>query len=192
MPEYVGILKTITGAINTQIEIQKDRASAAESTARQLLDQVAHAATELSDNATRDAISGATQAERLRIGRGLIVTALFLGIALFASRDRRPADAAYRRRADAARARDNRRRAFPYLTRGDEIGDTARAASVFKDNLLQMAGSRPSKTAPRRGPASARAVGNGATRRYFEKRSAKSSTPSLPRRRNSKRLGTRP
>jgi hypothetical protein len=86
VPEYVSVLKTITGAINGQIEIQKNRASTAENTARQLLDDVARTATEFSDQATRDAIAGANQAEKLRIGLGTIMTILFLGIALFASR----------------------------------------------------------------------------------------------------------
>ena len=138
VPEYVGILKTITGAINTQIEIQKDRASAAENTARQLLDQVAHTATELSDNATRDAIAGARQAERLRIGLGAIVTVLFLGIALFASRTvGRPMRQIGGVLLQLARGKTDV--GIPYVTRRDEIGDTARAASVFKENLLQMA-----------------------------------------------------
>jgi methyl-accepting chemotaxis protein len=138
VPEYVGTLKTITGAINSQIEIQRDRASAAENTARQLLDDVARTATEFSDQATRDAIAGANQAEKLRIGLGAFMTILFLGIALFASRAiGRPIQQIGSVLLQLARGRTDVR--IPYVDRRDEIGDTARAASVFKDNLLHMA-----------------------------------------------------
>ena len=139
VPEYVAVLKTITSAINTQIEIQKDRASAAESAARQLLDEVAQTATELSGKAKADAIAGAAQSERLRIVLGAIVTILFLGIALFASRAiGRPIQQIGGVLLQLARGKTDIE--IPYVARGDEIGDTARAASVFKDNLLQMAG----------------------------------------------------
>lgn len=138
VPEYVGVLKTITGAINTQIEIQKNRASDAENTARQLLDEVRRTATSLSDQSTHDAIAGAAQAEKLRIGLGAIVTILFLGIALFASQTiGRPIRQIGGVLLQLARGRTDVR--IPYVDRGDEIGDTARAASVFKDNLLHMA-----------------------------------------------------
>ena len=139
VPEYVSVLKTITGAINTQIEIQKDQVSSTETTARQVLDEVAQTAVELSDTATADAIAGTAQAERRRVGLGVVVTLLFLGIALFASRTiGRPIQQIGGVLLQLARGKTDV--AIPYVARRDEIGDTARAASVFKDNLLQMAG----------------------------------------------------
>jgi methyl-accepting chemotaxis protein len=139
VPEYVSVLKTITGAINTQIEIQANQVGSTEATARQVLDEVAQTAVELSDKATGDAIAGAAQAERRRIGLGAVVTLLFLGIALFASRTiARPIEQIGGVLLQLAGGKTDV--AIPYVARRDEIGDTARAASVFKDNLLQMAG----------------------------------------------------
>ena len=139
VPEYVSVLKTITGAINTQIEIQKGQVSSTETTARQVLDEVAQTAVALSDTATADAIAGAAQAERRRAGLGAVVTLLFLGIALFASRTvGRPIQQIGGVLLQLARGKTDV--TIPYVARRDEIGDTARAASVFKDNLLQMAG----------------------------------------------------
>ena len=139
VPEYVSVLKTITGAINTQIEIQKDQVSSTETTARHVLDEVAQTAVALSDRATADAIAGTAQAERRRAGLGVVVTLLFLGIALFASRTiGRPIQQIGGVLLQLARGKTDV--TIPYVARRDEIGDTARAASVFKDNLLQMAG----------------------------------------------------
>ena len=68
----------------------------------------------------------------------LAVEILFLGIALFASRAiGRPV-----RNIGAVLiqlANGNTDIRIPYLMRGDEVGDTARAASAFKDSLLRMA-----------------------------------------------------
>jgi methyl-accepting chemotaxis protein len=136
--EYIAVLKAITSAIDAQIEIQRSQANSAETTARQILDDVSTNATALSEKATNEAISGDAQAERLRIGAGGIVAILFLGIAAFASRAiGRPI-----RNIGAVLiqlANGNTDVTIPYVVRGDEVGDTARAASVFKDSLLRMA-----------------------------------------------------
>ena len=67
------------------------------------------------------------------------MTLLFLGIALFASRTiGRPIQQIGGVLLQLARGKTDV--TIPYVARRDEIGDTARAASVFKDNLLQMAG----------------------------------------------------
>jgi methyl-accepting chemotaxis protein len=138
VPEYIGVLKAITGAIDAQIKIQADHANAAEGAARTLLDEVAKTAMEFSDSATTEAISGAAQAEGLRIGAGGLVTVLFLGIALFASRAiGRPIRHIGSVLMQLANGHTDV--AIPYTARGDEVGDTARAASVFKDSLLRMA-----------------------------------------------------
>ena len=138
VPEYIAFLKAITSAIDAQTEIQRNQVNSAETTARRILDDVATTATALSEKATSEAISGADQAELLRVGAGVIVAILFLGIALFASRAiGRPI-----RNIGAVLiqlANGNTDVRIPYVVRGDEVGDTARAASVFKDSLLRMA-----------------------------------------------------
>jgi methyl-accepting chemotaxis protein len=136
--EYVAALKATTEAIDTQNRLQSNQADSAESAARLLLEDMIATATELSDRATADALSGAARAERLRIAAGLIVAALFLGIALFASRAiGRPIRIIGGVLMQLANGTTGVK--IPYLARGDEIGDTARAAGVFKDSLLRMA-----------------------------------------------------
>jgi len=138
LPEYIGELKAAIGAIDAQNKLHSNEANSAESTARLLLDDIVANATELSDRATNDALAGATQAERLRIAAGAIVAVLLIGIAFFASRaigrPIRNIGGVLIQLADG-----NTDVKIPYVARGDEIGDTARAASVFKDSLLQMA-----------------------------------------------------
>jgi methyl-accepting chemotaxis protein len=138
VPEYVHILKAITNAIDTQLRIQANQADSAESAARLLLDDIVSTATELSDKATSEAGAGSKEAERLRIGAGVAVAILFLGIALFASRAiGRPIRDIGGVLIQLAGGKTDVK--IPYVVRGDEIGDTARAASVFKDSLLRMA-----------------------------------------------------
>jgi methyl-accepting chemotaxis protein len=102
------------------------------------LDDVATDAAALSEKAANEAILGAAQAEHLRIGAGVAVAILFLGIALFASlaigRPVRNVGAVLIQLANG-----NTGIRIPYLMRGDEVGDTARAASAFRDSLLRMA-----------------------------------------------------
>ena len=152
VPEYVGTLKTITGAINSQIEIQRDRASGAENTARQLLDDVARTATEFSDQATRDAIAGARQAEKLRIGLGAIMTILFLGIALFASR------AIGRPIQQSAACCSNLRAAgpmsaFPMSIVATKLATPPAPRACSRTICCTWRGSRPGKRPPRPAPA---------------------------------------
>ena len=138
VPEYIGVLKGITASIDAQIKIQTNQANAAEREARQLLNEVARTATELSETATSDANAGAETAERIRTFASAAVALLFIGIALFASRTiARPihniGNVLMRL------ANGNTDVHIPYVARGDEIGDAARAAGVFKEHLLRMA-----------------------------------------------------
>jgi methyl-accepting chemotaxis protein len=138
VPEYIATLNSTIGAIDEQNRIQNREAGSFEMTARSLLQEIIATATELSDKASRDAVAGAEWAGRLRVGAGALVTMLFLCIALFASRT-----IGYPIRRIAAvlmqLTRNNTRIEIPYKDRADEIGDTARAASAYKDSLLRMA-----------------------------------------------------
>jgi methyl-accepting chemotaxis protein len=138
VPEYISALKATIASIDQQNKLQNDEANASEGTARKQLQEIIATATELSDQATRDAIAGAQWAERFRIGAGAIAAALFLGIALFASR---AIGYPIRRIANVLMqlTQKNTKIAIPYVKRTDEIGDTARAASAFRDSLLRMA-----------------------------------------------------
>lgn len=138
VPGYVAVLNATTRAIDTQNGLQNKGANSIEGAARQQLQEIITTATELSNVATRDAIAGAAWAERMRIVAGAIVALLFLGVALFASR----AIGYPIRRIVAVLmqlTRNNTDIVIPYVNRTDEIGDTARAASAFRDSLLRMA-----------------------------------------------------
>jgi methyl-accepting chemotaxis protein len=137
VPEYIAILKSITDTIDLQNLIQTERVGPAEVAARLLLDRAVAVSTELSDRATHDATAGVAHANRVRLAVGLAVTLLLIGTAIFAALAigkpiRRIGEVLMRL------ANGNTSVAIPYTDRGDEIGDTARVAGIFKDNLLRI------------------------------------------------------
>src|SRR6478672_5683244 len=137
VPEYIGTLKSITDTIDLQNRIQAEQVGPAEAAARLLLDRAIAVSTELSDRATRDAAAGVAHANRIRLAVGLAVTLLLIGTAMFAAIAigkpiRRIGEVLMRL------ANGNTSVAIPYTDRGDEIGDTARVAGIFKDNLLRI------------------------------------------------------
>jgi methyl-accepting chemotaxis protein len=93
--------------------------------------------TRLSDQATRDAAAGVAAANRIRIVVGLAVTLLLVGTTIFASlaigRPIRKVGEVLMRLANG-----NTSVEIPYTDRSDEIGDTARVAGIFKENLLRI------------------------------------------------------
>jgi methyl-accepting chemotaxis protein len=137
VPEYIGTLKSITDTIDLQNRIQAEQIGPAEAAARLLLDRAIAVSTELSDRATRDAAAGVAHANRIRLAVGLAVTLLLIGTAMFAAIAigkpiRRIGEVLMRL------ANGNTSVVIPYTDRGDEIGDTARVAGIFKDNLLRI------------------------------------------------------
>ena len=135
--EFIQILNETTAAIDVQNSMQTERANRAEIEARKLLAEVTLAATAFSDAATKDAIVGMTQAVRVRLGAGLAVILLMLGSAVFASLTiAKPIHKIGEVLNELASG--NKAVEIPYVYRGDEVGDNARAAKTFKDNLLRM------------------------------------------------------
>ena len=137
VPEYIAILKSITDTIDLQNRIQADTVGPIEVAARLLVDRAIAVSTELSDRATHDAAAGVAQANRIRLAVGLAVTLLLIGTAVFAALAigkpiRRIGEVLMRL------ANGHTSVAIPYTDRGDEIGDTARVAGIFKDNLLRI------------------------------------------------------
>src|SRR3954451_6260808 len=137
VPEYMAILKSITDTIDLQNRIQAENVGPTEVAARLLLDRAIAVSTELSDRATHDAAVGVAKANRIRLAVGLAVTLLLIGTAVFAALAigkpiRRIGEVLMRL------ANGNTSVAIPYTDRGDEIGDTARVAGIFKDNLLRI------------------------------------------------------
>ena len=137
VPEYTDILKATTDAIDLQNRLQSEQATPAELETRELLGQAIAAANARSDAATSEAAAAVRQADRIRVLAGLIVALVLIGTAVFASLT---VGKPIRRIGDVLMelAAGNKAIDIPYVNRRDEVGDTARAASIFKDNLLRV------------------------------------------------------
>jgi methyl-accepting chemotaxis protein len=135
--EFSEILKETTAAIDEQNHIQVERANRAEGEARHLLEEAARIAAELSEAATEDAAAGMTRAAAIGLGVGFAVILLLLGSAVFASLTiAKPIQKIGEVLLELASG--NKSVEIPYVSRGDEVGDNARAAQTFKDNLLRV------------------------------------------------------
>ena len=135
--EYTSVLQETTSAIDAQNATQSGRANPAEAESRALLAQAIETANARSDAATAQAAVGVAQAGRIRIGIGLVVGLVLIGAAAFASLS---IGKPVRKIGEVLMglANGNKTVAIPYADRRDEVGDTARAAQAFKDNLLRV------------------------------------------------------
>jgi methyl-accepting chemotaxis protein len=137
VPEYTATLKAVTDAIDAQNLIQSERANPADEGSRKLLGQAIADANAASDAATSQAAAAVAHAGRVRLIIGIVVGLVLLGTAAFASLAiGRP----IRRIGEVLMelAGGNKAVAIPYADRSDEVGDTARAATAFKENLLRV------------------------------------------------------
>ena len=135
--EYTRILKSTTDAIEAQNRIQSEQATPTEAAARAALEQAIANASHLSDEASRAASDGLLRAERMRLLIGAVVTFLLLGTMVYSSLAiGRP----IRRIGEVLMQLSGGDKAvtIPYTRRSDEIGDTARAADVFRNNMIRM------------------------------------------------------
>ncbi len=134
---YTATLKSTTEAIEAQNRIQAERASVAEAAARAALEQAIANAAHFSEEASRAATAGLIRAERMRIVIGAVVTVLLLGTMIYSALAiARP----IRRIGEVLMqlAGGDKSVRIPYTRRSDEIGDTARAADVFRGNMVRM------------------------------------------------------
>jgi methyl-accepting chemotaxis protein len=137
VPEYTTALKAITDAIDAQNLIQSERANPADEGSRKLLGEAISDANAASDAATAQAAAAVARAGRVRFIIGVVVGLVLLGTAAFASLAiGRP----IRRIGEVLMelAGGNKTVPIPYADRRDEVGDTARAATAFKENLLRV------------------------------------------------------
>jgi methyl-accepting chemotaxis protein len=135
--EYTRTLKSTTDAIEAQNRIQAERANVAEAAARAALEQAIANATRFSEEAGLAAFEGLTRAERMRIVIGAVVAVLLLGTMIYSALAiGRP----IRRIGEVLMqlAGGDKSVRIPYTARSDEIGDTARAADIFRDNMVRM------------------------------------------------------
>jgi methyl-accepting chemotaxis protein len=103
----------------------------------ELTDKVVESARQQAEQASAGAVSVTDTAERLGMGVGAIVMLVLIGSAVFgmlsiAKPIRRIAEVLLEL------GGGNKQVNVPYVGRGDEIGDAANAANVFKENLLRI------------------------------------------------------
>jgi methyl-accepting chemotaxis protein len=137
VPEFTGVLKQTIDTINAQGQLQNEQATPAETASHELLVEATKTANEFADAATADAAAATSRATQVRMAVGLTVVLVLIGAAAFATATiGRP----IRRIGEVLveLANGNRTTAIPYVDRGDEVGDNARAAKTFKDRLVRM------------------------------------------------------
>src|SRR5262245_36785313 len=137
VPEFIGVLKQTIDTINAQGALQDERAMPAENASHELLLAATKASNEIADAATAEAAAATRRATQIRLAVGLIVVLVLIGAAISAAVTiGRP----IRRIGEVLveLANGNKAVAIPYVDRGDEVGDNARAAKTFKDRLLRM------------------------------------------------------
>ena len=128
------------------------------------IDKAVGAANEMAEIRGRAMVADMTRVGRIGLAVGLLVVLVMIGTAVFSMLDiARPF-----RRIGAVLlelTQGNKMVEIPYTSRGDEVGDAARAADNFRDNLVRMerleAEQREARAAGRRREASSRGAGGG-------------------------------
>jgi HAMP domain-containing protein len=135
--EFHQVINQTMDAIDEQNRIDTNVARHAENNLQTLLADASQAATALATEATNQAEAGRTSAARIRLGVGFVVIVLLFGTAVFVSKN---IGTPVRKIGEVLMqlASGNKTVEIPYVTRGDEVGDNARAAKTFKDNLLRV------------------------------------------------------
>ncbi len=117
--------------------IRKEQAAPIRVEVETMLPKVEEAANQQVAGAEADALATAARASEIGRIAGAVVVLVLIGSALLSIfNTARP----IRRMGDVllALAQGNRSVEIPYTERGDEIGDNARAAQTFRDNLLRI------------------------------------------------------
>jgi signal transduction histidine kinase/CheY-like chemotaxis protein len=102
-----------------------------------LIEKVTSDAKELASQYMTAAAARMTKAAQISVGAGLFVVAILMGAAIFGvlsiGKPIRNIAGVLLQLADGSRGLD-----IPYTDRGDEVGDAARAARTFRDNLVRL------------------------------------------------------
>ncbi|MGP0091435.1 MAG: methyl-accepting chemotaxis protein [Xanthobacteraceae bacterium] len=132
-----GVMTSGVNTMEAQAGIQHDRALPLGTEISGLVEAVVQTAGQLADVKESEAAATMTQASRIGLGAGVLVILILIGSTLFSMFTiARP----IRRIGEVLLelANGNKTVEIPYADRGDEVGDNARAAKTFKDNLLRI------------------------------------------------------
>ena len=136
-PRYRSIVETQTRAVQQQSDLLLERAQPQRADASDTMGLVAIGANQHAEHLADLNVKEMSRAAWINLIAGIMVMAVMIGVAILSSLSiGRP----IRRIADVlvhlAGARNTIE--IPYQTRQDEIGDAARAASIFRDNIARM------------------------------------------------------
>jgi methyl-accepting chemotaxis protein len=117
--------------------VVRDKAQPAAAEMGELADKIVAAAVHQAEEAAAHAAGTTAMVDRLAIGLGAFVMLVLIGSAVFGALSiAKP----IRKIAEVLLelGRGNKQVAVPYVGRGDEVGDAANAANVFKENLIRI------------------------------------------------------
>jgi methyl-accepting chemotaxis protein len=124
--------------VNRQVDtLVRDKAQSIGAEMGELTDKIAAAAIHQAEEAGVHAASTAATVERLSIGIGAFVVIVLIGSAVFGALSiAKP----IRKIAEVLLelGGGNKQVEVPYVGRGDEVGDAANAANIFKENLIRI------------------------------------------------------
>ena len=127
----------IVATIAAEHQIQADRIVKIGRSTRELLAQASNFAEQHAKEAETKTFSAISAASRIGLGVGLFVILVLIGSAAFGALSiARPISRIGEVLIQLAHG--NKAVEIPYATRHDEVGDNARAAQTFKDNLLRI------------------------------------------------------
>ena len=136
-PRYKTIVEKLTRSMQTQNELLRKRAEPQRVKASDTLALLAIGANRHADELANMVEKEAVHAAWVNLITGVLVIVVLVGVAIFSSLT---IGQPIRRIAEIQMLLAGGRNdvQIPYQERGDEVGDAARAANVFKDNLSRM------------------------------------------------------
>ena len=134
---FAALEDRLAAAAERMTELVRTRTLPAAQEANELVDKAVQSASGLADEATAAAEATRAAAARMSLGAGVLVVIVLIGSAVFGALSiAKP----IRRIGEVLLQLANGNKAVdvPYAERGDEVGDNARAAKTFKENLLRI------------------------------------------------------
>lgn len=136
-PRYKTIVDTLTRAVQSQTELLQARAEPQRAKAADMLELMAIRADQRADDLAALTVKEADRAALVNLLFGALVILIMGAVALVSSRQvARPIRRIAEVLVQLAKGREDI--PIPYQERQDEVGDAARAANIFKDNLQRM------------------------------------------------------
>ena len=136
-PRYKTIVDTLTRAVQSQTELLQARAEPQRAKAADMLELMAIRADQRADDLAALTVKEADRAALVNLLFGALVILIMGAVALVSSRQvARPIRRIAEVLVQLAKGREDL--PIPYQERQDEVGDAARAANIFKDNLQRM------------------------------------------------------